>query len=285
MALRVRGVADVGHALLHKGVEPGLAVADAQVAAGVAPQLVFAPALGQQKAEGDHLPLLVAQAGAGVVIAKAVACQPAVDVAPGGRAVGLHLGHALAKQRHLLGKAFVKAAGGVGDALGGQRQPDAVLRHHLVGGRKKILHPADAQVGGGLVDHFPDGHRLHAGVQGAAQRFAERAHALAAQQRRQDAQHPLLFGQRAGGRHLLPGKGRRDGNPLRVGGGQGAFAAQERRAWSGLHFFHFYIASLHGLLCGGGGLGGPLRQMAGSLRTAGACAIIQPQPCGSFYRL
>ena len=28
----------------------------------------------------------------------------------------------------------------------------------------------------------------------------------------------------------------------------------------------------------------PLRQMAGSLRTAGVCAIIQPQPCGSFYR-
>ena len=35
-----------------------------------------------------------------------------------------------------------------------------------------------------------------------------------------------------------------------------------------------------------GALGGPLRRrMAGSLRTAGDCAIIQPQPCGSFYRL
>ena len=103
----------------------GLVVAHLQVSSGMAGELGLAPALGGQETEGNHLPLPVVQTTAGIVVPKAVARQPAVDVAALLRAAVLEVPHPFAEDVYLSLVALLHPVGhrGVGLSLQGKLDP------------------------------------------------------------------------------------------------------------------------------------------------------------------
>ena len=96
-------------------------------------------------------------------------------------------------------------------------QGDAVLLKDRIGCFQKIMDPADAKVGGGLVDHFLNGHRIKAFIQRGVEHMAEFAHTLASKQGREDAEHLLVPGQAAFFRYFLSGEICGDFHPFRIG--------------------------------------------------------------------
>ena len=79
--VQAAGIADIRQALGDHTDQESLVIAQIHVALGMGGELGLATALRRQKAEGDHFPLSERQPGAGIVVAEAVGCKPAVDMA------------------------------------------------------------------------------------------------------------------------------------------------------------------------------------------------------------
>ena len=131
----------------HDTVKFFFSVAHAKISCRMPPKLVFTTALRQKKTEGNHLPFLIIQTGAGVVVAKAVVRQPAVNVSAKRRAIRLALRHIGAKQLHLFGKPSLKPGFLICGCLRRKWQPDAMLLHNPVRSNEKIRGAADPKIG------------------------------------------------------------------------------------------------------------------------------------------
>ena len=138
-------------------------------------------ALRHQEAEGDHLALRERQAGAGVVIAKAVRRQPAVDVALLPR-----LEHLRSEDLCLRLRALLEPVVHRGGGLAGQWELDAARGEHVVRRRQERAHAPHSEVVDRLIDDLLHLDRRDALVQRARQRLAEFVDALTAEQRGED---------------------------------------------------------------------------------------------------
>ena len=153
-----------------------------QVARRVACKLRLAAALGGDKTEGDHLTLPIVKAGACIVVAKAVARQPAVDVAALLRAAGRRTAVTFAKQLHLFVLPLLDPVLRRGGGLTGQRQADAAGHQHFIDDVQKGITASDAEISRGLINDLLDFYRGDAGIQRLREQFPEQFPALASQQ-------------------------------------------------------------------------------------------------------
>ena len=172
----------------------------------MASELILAASLSQDKAEGNHLPLLIVKSSSGVVVAKTVVCQPAVDIFPQCRSFCLTFCHAFSKERHLFFQAFVKTAVLICSPLRLQRKSNVVLLYHLVGDLQEIIGPSYPKISGSLIENFFYCNRVQSCVQGSMEHMAEFSFSLASQKNRQDTEHPLLFCKSAFFRNFSLGK-------------------------------------------------------------------------------
>ena len=119
-------------------------------------------ALREDKTKCDHFPFLVVEAGSGVVVAKAVVGQPAVDIAPQSRSIGLLFFHARPEQSDLFVESRLKTALFGGCALWSERQCHPAFFHDPVGGNEEIVDASDTKIGGCLIYGFLDSYRVNA---------------------------------------------------------------------------------------------------------------------------
>ena len=149
-------------------------------------ELRFASALSGQEAERDHFSLSVVETVSRIVIAEAVACEPAVDVAAFFRTGFVEFLHAVTEDIHLSLNALFQAVFHRRRRLTRQRQLDIQILEDFVGRSQEREDPADTAVVCGLIDDLLDFDRSQTEVERCRNDRAKFVDALTSDKRREN---------------------------------------------------------------------------------------------------